>query len=52
MVAADAVNGVDFRVSVKKAALFIKKCIQHSMELEVPEPEGVVFEDLLYLLNK
>ena len=52
MVAADAVNGVDFRVSVKKAALFIKKCIQHSMELDVPEPEGVVFEDLLYLLNK
>ena len=52
MIAADAVNGVDFRASVKKAALFIKKCIQHSMELNVPEPEGVVFEDLLYLLNK
>ncbi len=52
MVAADAVNGVDFSVSVKKAALFIKKCIQHSIDLNVPEPEGVLFEDLLYLLNK
>lgn len=52
MIAADAVKGVDFRVSVRKAALFIKKCIQHSIELGVPEPEGVVFEDLLYLLNK
>lgn len=52
MITADAVSGVDFSVSVKKAALFIKKCIQHSMELNIPEPEGVIFEDLLYLLNK
>ena len=52
MIAADAVNGVEFRKSVRKAAHFIKKCIQHSIELGVPEPEGVVFEDLLYLLNK
>ena len=52
MIAADAVQGVDFRISVKKAALFIKKCIQHSLELNVPEPEGVIFEDLLYLVQK
>lgn len=52
MIAADAVNGTDFRLSVKKAALFIKKCIQHSIDLDIPEPEGVAFEDLLYLLNK
>lgn len=52
MIAADAVNGVEFKESVRKAALFIKKCIQHSIDLGVPEPEGVVFEDLLYILNK
>ena len=52
MIAADAVNGIDFKESVRKAAHFIKKCIQHSIELGVPEPEGVVFEDLLYMLNK
>lgn len=52
MIAADAVNGVEFKESVRKAANFIKKCIQHSIDLGVPEPEGVVFEDLLYMLNK
>ena len=52
MIAADAVNSVEFKESVRKAAHFIKKCIQHSIDLGVPEPEGVVFEDLLYMLNK
>ncbi|MBR3602113.1 MAG: pyridoxamine kinase [Lachnospiraceae bacterium] len=52
MIASDAVNGVEFKESVRKAAHFIKKCIQHSIDLGVPEPEGVVFEELLYMLNK
>ena len=29
IIAADAVNGVPFHESVKKASRFIKKCIQH-----------------------
>ena len=43
MIAADAVIGVEFKESVRKAALFIKKCIQHSIDLGVPEPEGVEY---------
>lgn len=47
IVAADAVNGVLFQKSVKKASEFIKKCIQRSMELEIPLTDGVCFEELL-----
>lgn len=50
IIASDAVNGVEFTASVKKAAGFVKKCIKHSLDLGIPEPEGVCFEDLLYLL--
>lgn len=47
IIAADAVNGVDFAVSVKKASNFVKKCIEKSMELEIPVTDGVVFEEIL-----
>lgn len=47
IVTADAVNGVPFHKSVKKASNFIKKCIQKSVELEIPLTDGVCFEELL-----
>lgn len=47
IIAADAVNGVPFKDSVRKASLFIKKCIIRSMELEIPVTDGVCFEEVL-----
>lgn len=47
IVAADAVNGVSFQKSVRKAAVFIKKCILRSIELELPDTDGVCFEEIL-----
>lgn len=51
IVAADAVNGVDFYTSVKKASRFIKKCILRSMELDIPTTDGVCFEEVLHTLH-
>ena len=51
IIAADAVNGVPFQDSVRKASLFIKKCIEKSIELELPLTDGVCFEELLYKLK-
>lgn len=47
VIAADAVNGVPFQESVKKASKFIKKCIQKSIELDIPVTDGVCFEMVL-----
>lgn len=47
IISADAVNGVDFPISVKKASHFIKRCIQKSLELEIPVTDGVCFEEVL-----
>lgn len=47
IIAADAVNGVEFRTSVKKASAFIKKCILKSIELDIPLTDGVCFEEVL-----
>lgn len=49
---ADAVNGVPFRDSVKKASGFIKKCILSSIERGIPLTDGVCFEDHLAKLAK
>ena len=51
IIAADAVNGVDFDKSVKKASNFIKKCILRSIDLEIPKEDGVCFEELLHTLK-
>lgn len=51
IVAADAVLGVSFRDSVKKASDFVKKCILKSIELEIPKTDGVCFEELLTTLS-
>lgn len=52
ILAADAVNGVAFQDSVRKASLFIKKCIISSMEREIPLTDGVCFEEHLAQLAK
>lgn len=51
IVAADAVNGVPFEKSVRKASGFIKKCIQKSIELDIPLTDGVCFEEILSQLR-
>lgn len=51
IIAADAVNGVPFVTSVRKASLFVKKCIIRSMEMGIDQKNGVCFEELLHLLK-
>lgn len=51
IIAADAVNGVPFDKSVKKASNFIKKCILKSVELDIPLTDGVCFEEVLDKLH-
>lgn len=48
---ADAVNGVEFDASVRKASSFIKKCIIKAVEMDIPLTDGVPFEELLYTLK-
>lgn len=51
IIAADAVNGVPFEQSVRKAGRFIKKCILRSMEMGIPLTDGVCFEEFLHTLK-
>ena len=51
IIAADAVNGVPFEQSVKKAGRFIKKCILKSIEMGIPLTDGVCFEEFLHTLR-
>ncbi len=51
ILSADAVNGVPFDVSVKKASRFIKKCIQKAVEMDIPLTDGVPFEEVLSSLT-
>lgn len=51
VIAADAVNGIPFEISVKKASAFIKKCIQRTEELSIPKTDGVCFEEVLHTLK-
>lgn len=51
IISADAVNGVEFTKSVRKASRFIKQCIQKSIEMDIPLTDGVCFEELLYTLK-
>jgi pyridoxine kinase len=50
VLSADAVNGVDFEASVRKASGFIKKCISATELREIPPTDGVCFEDVLHQL--
>ncbi|MDY3249845.1 MAG: pyridoxamine kinase [Candidatus Choladocola sp.] len=51
VIAADAVNGVPFQDSVRKASVFVRKCIEKSVEMDLPLTDGVCFEELLHTLK-
>lgn len=52
ILAADAINGISFESSVKKAASFIRKCILVTEEFDTPVSEGVCFEEILHTLRR
>lgn len=47
IISADAVNGIEFCDSVKKAVTFIQECLIISEERDIPREDGVCFEDIL-----
>ena len=51
VIAAEAVNGVDFTQSVKKAAGFVKMCIEETEKRNIPLTDGVCFEEVLWKLK-
>lgn len=52
IIAADCVNHINLEVSVKKAADFISKAVNISIQRNIPVQDGICFEDILYLLNQ
>lgn len=52
ILAADAVNGVPFETSVRKAASFIRRCILVTEDFDTPLSEGVCFEEILHTLRR
>lgn len=51
IIAADAVNGVPFRQSVKKASSFVRKSMIKSIEMGIDRKNGVCFEEILHILK-
>lgn len=51
IIAADCVNGVDFETSVRKAAAFVRDCIRVTERYDIPETDGVCFEEVLHTLK-
>lgn len=47
IIAADAVNGVDFAASVDHASAFIAKVLRRTLELDLPKTDGICFEEFL-----
>ena len=47
ILAADAVNGIPFSDSVRKAATFIAHALARTTELDIPRTDGVAFEEIL-----
>lgn len=47
IIAADAVNGVDFTDSVRHASSFIAKVLRRTVELDLPKTDGICFEECL-----
>lgn len=52
VIAADAVNGVPFDRSVRKAAGFVKQCVEAAVALGTPSAEGVPYETVLWRLKR
>lgn len=51
IIAADCVNGVGFEESVRKAAAFVRDCILVTEKFDIPDTDGVCFEEVLYRLK-
>ncbi len=49
---ADAVRGVPLEESVRGASAFIAKALRRTMELKLPEPDGIAFEEFLWELRE
>ena len=47
IIAADAVNGIDFAMSVQHAADFITKCLRRTVELNIPKADGICCDEFL-----
>ena len=47
IIAADAVNGVDFADAVRHASMFIAKVMRRTLELDLPKTDGICFEEFL-----
>lgn len=52
IIAADAVNGVEFLASVRHAAVFIAKVLRRAVELDIPKTDGICFEEFLSEIGK
>ena len=51
MLVADAVRGLPLAESVRKASAFIAKALRRTMELQLPAPDGIAFEEFLWELG-
>lgn len=47
VILADAVNGVDFATSVRKASAFVASAVRRTVELGIPEKDGLAIEEVL-----
>ena len=47
VILADAVNGVDFAASVRKASRFTAAAVRKSVEMGIPEKDGLAIEEIL-----
>ena len=52
IIAADAVNGVEFIRSVRHASSFIAKVLRRTVELDLPKTDGICFEEYLTEIEK
>ncbi len=52
ILACDAVHGVSIEESVLKAGEFVNKAIEATQRLQIPETDGLAFEEVLYQLKR
>ena len=51
IIAASAVLGYDFELSVRKASHFVRDCIAATEAMDIPPTDGVCFEEVLHTLK-
>ena len=52
VILADAVNGIDFAESVRRASAFTASAVRRSVELGLPEKDGLAIEEVIGELVK